>query len=1419
MSETEEQRCRLERLRSAKRALRKYQQRREREHGKRASRTLRASIVLQGADAPTLLTQSFRATNHSVTPARESAQRALEEGRRRHSRTISTTSQTNLPASQPDSSSLNEKRKSVSGTAANRRSVHARNPSLSLPSHLPPPIGLRPRSIIFSHQPRNSTSAPFGSTQRDSGPHTSQTANSKRHSRHSRQMSIATRRESFEVMSGRRFGADAHAQDNSRLAPRAGRGSVRFSALEAASVLFNASTALKPLPPVPQEWRAGLWDGDDNDEGEDRTTALEKLEGRANPSPASKRKSIIAPRTETLSWLQPDREEPPHSSPPALGSPWNAHATISEPLAEDSLETLKEEDEEESSNRSRTHWSAHEKNSSTMQQATNQTAETGDEQAVSASSDRQEASEVGAETSSEGNRALRLLRLSSLQSSGTPLLGTTRRASTAQGKNARRTSNIYYKPASMACSSQAERKESFARRHHARSSRSEQSSNTSWPVTEVVGGALFSPDLTASESPGATSIESNDPTPQRTPKPVQTSDPVLQRLQTELHGIRERHLHEIDQLHREVEEVRHMMGAQLANVIGERDKAQQRVEALEKDNAHWKQRLEETESERDMYAEDIEGWRARCSELEQTIRSQQLRSKQEQAWRQAATERMHILSNRLKARDESMDSTTAGALWNADGSFSSMPSIGADCNLSESLYELPSLPEMPSENELEKWSLHVARQLSKHAPDSIADQEPAPETVQLLADMRQQIMALYSELKLEKSNHEVTRAHLHEAQSAAPQPSKSTLSASPVLTFTPADSSQASIAPREPPSTLQQSTRKSSAAKRRRHAFLLSDIGAGDSDEISHSTTDTNESSADVLFEHSKPSNALVGLGLGSPPAQTLPSPISTQNFSQEEETPRPDLVKPTKVEPAWPETSQDTSWLEDDPTWLSHTEEQPIVTNKEQQNPIDEKYRPSFTDPAFVEVEENDKQQASKRYAVDDFSPFALDGLREVSTESNKPATAIECESESIQIPKASAHAMSFSPPDANNTADSLFVCDDEPRVRDSAYALFGPVSSTPNDSDKLLNASYVVEEMNDSLTKEKEITNEAQLANSYDGTAIEIPSNVTQHVIDTSPDLEAGDSSEWVDEEDQPTTPEFPRPEFIPEWSFEQAMFEAAQDIRVYELSGRKPCSKQSRRGAARVRPPPVEDFFGILNTDGLKPALPAPTYALEMPPLGWNLAQTPISSRKAALRISNGSINTKKAPSLLGKSTFVDETSSMVPMKISGQPSNSVTISGLYSAESPNDPFNPETASGTEENVASYDPYTPFSAPQAIDADLPLTTSMTGSPLGPNAEQSQDTDSYPFSQEEDPSSAYVQDWPVTSEFDVIDRLAPSIPAPSTPVPRSPDIRLASPQGFKPRLIRPNVQTRIPVPTPTWKLDFTLTTSAPYAHTPFTI
>ena len=67
----EAQRGRQEQLRSAKRALRQFQRRRAQEQGKRASRTLRASVLVRNAEVPpTVLTQYFTASNHPGPIAR-----------------------------------------------------------------------------------------------------------------------------------------------------------------------------------------------------------------------------------------------------------------------------------------------------------------------------------------------------------------------------------------------------------------------------------------------------------------------------------------------------------------------------------------------------------------------------------------------------------------------------------------------------------------------------------------------------------------------------------------------------------------------------------------------------------------------------------------------------------------------------------------------------------------------------------------------------------------------------------------------------------------------------------------------------------------------------------------------------------------------------------------------------------------------------------------------------------------------------------------------------------------------------------------------------------------------------------------------------------------------------------------------------
>ncbi|WFD39601.1 uncharacterized protein MJAP1_002581 [Malassezia japonica] len=1262
MGDPEAERGRLERIRAAKRALRKFQQRREQEQSKRASRTLRASVVLQGADVPTLLTQSYTATNNPSSSARESAHRATESSRRRHSRTQSILSE----ASDKRSS---RQRFSMSGPASNsaRRSVHVRNPSVALPAQLPPPTGRRPMSVVFSHQPRASIAGV--PVEQNTTPQTTPRLNSSprlgdahRRSRHSRQFSVSTRRESFEIMSGRALPSAIdtmlHSTQHQRQS-RAGRASVRFSALEAASVLFG--NPQKPLPPVPQEWRAGLWANDDED-GEDRVSALDKLEGRSGGQRADTER---APRASTPSWLgEPLQGAPP--PPPRKESP---------PA---DLDTLVEEDEEES-------------------------------QASLRRKERRDATPTKPDTSAEKeadtSRSLRPLRLSTMNASGTPLLGGRSMSAT---KAQRRVSNIMYKPPTDA--------DERPLRHQAPSSRSAQSSNTSWPMTDAAGSVLFSPKSIASDSPGATSVDSADHTPRRKPPPADRQREVMA-------------------LQREVEEVRQVMGAQVAQVAQARDAAEARAAALDAEMRTLRERVEEIEGERDMHKEDVDGWRTRCSDLEQTIQSQQLRFKQEQTWRHAATKRMQALSNRLKSHESSFDSNSSGSQLVSLSSMSSMSPLSFDRTL-DPIADLPELPQMPSDDELGGWSMQIARQLSKHAPDMTHD-GPSPETVRVLSDMRQQIITLYSELKLEQSNHELTRTQLRELKMAQAVDADVFLGQNEAATFTPADA-QHGYAGETPALSTPRS--RSASARRKRQAFLpdgpapafLEELSKTDAPDTSGSQTrseDTSgdrptenrlherpptdaETTADVLFADDLKRHSLVGLGLSSPPKdQTSFETVA-------------------RTEPAWPETSQDTSWLEE--AW------------------------PSAPDTSASDVSAGIESIGALEQA---FSEARL-GPKGDDASSDVPYMAEASEPES-QAPTSSTDAPG-TPHEAAPGAESLAP----------ATPLAGPA---PSDA--------------------TEATPKAADAPSFAPRSSTTP---------PSPDLEAGDESAWVSDE-EPDTPGYIRPEFIPEWSFDQAMFEAAQDVRVYELSGRKPRTKQSRRGAARVNPAPVEDFFGILSADGeLEPALPLPNYALEMPPVDVSKLSAPPSpaSRTATVRKSAASLGLGR-PSVVGRSAYVDDA-------VRAPAPASITVPMLDSFPTYEAPNTSNEESSTSQFLTQMfsslkSPWHPSNRPmddcETHDTSEPELYPAMSSPK----------------QETPPSTSPV--WPTTPTFGTADRLAPSIPAPSTPVPRSPDARAPSPSSIGKRYIKANAQTRIPVPTPVWRLNFTPTTATPMARPPFTI
>ena len=183
--DSEAQRGRQEQLRSAKRALRQFQRRRAQEQGKRASRTLRASVLVRNAEAPpTVLTQYFTASNHPGPIARESAVRATDKTKRRRSRP-STIYMDEGPFSRRTSQIC------WSGSMEGGDARHPRQGSVSS-SRLPTMsaghrLSLARQSLLETQ--RQSLDPAF-----HDGP--------RRRSRHSRQLSISTRGQGFEVLSG-----------------------------------------------------------------------------------------------------------------------------------------------------------------------------------------------------------------------------------------------------------------------------------------------------------------------------------------------------------------------------------------------------------------------------------------------------------------------------------------------------------------------------------------------------------------------------------------------------------------------------------------------------------------------------------------------------------------------------------------------------------------------------------------------------------------------------------------------------------------------------------------------------------------------------------------------------------------------------------------------------------------------------------------------------------------------------------------------------------------------------------------------------------------------------------------------------------------------------------------------------------------
>lgn len=1152
--DSEAQRGRQEQLRSAKRALRQFQRRRAQEKGKRASRTLRASVLVKNADVPpTVLTQYFTASNSPGPIARESAVRATDKTKRRRSRP-STIYVDEGPFSHRTSQIC------WTGSTEGGDSRHPCQGSVSS-SKLP--------SMSSGHRLSLARQS-LMETQRQSQTLTSLDG-PRRRSRHSRQLSISTRGEGFEVLSGQSLQRASKHQDPPT------RRSVRFSALEPASILFGMANVHKPLPPapssVPTNWKAELRKVE-SDDREDRETALDKLEGRRPPSMVPTLKNGDDNRRSMVpSWLSMGDAPPTQLLAPkrSTASKRQSIIPIPPPICKESPECQDLRDELDRT-------------------------------------PRPSGMETAVPSSEAQHSPLRPLRLG-------PLSTTRRPTMQPSDKAARRVSSITYKAShddDLAAPTRAW--SDFARKHHhPSSSRGALSAATSWAASDQTQ-SLFSPDSNVSDSPGATSIDSTDHTSRK--RGFRMEDHLVATIHARMDEQRERHQQELTNLQRELEEVRQVMGSQLVAVTGAKDAAEEQLIRLQEQMHEMGTQLEDTSGERDMYKEDIVDWRSRCSDLEHTIQSQQLRLDQERTWRRVATKRMQAMSNRLHV-DSSTYSDESQASPNTSGSLST-------------LEPLPELPELPSEDESGLWTQRVTRQLSKHAPNLDAP-DLAPETVKLLTDMREQIMALYSALRLEESNHALTRDQLRDAQSKT-------------LAVHDAPETNASLALDMPTPT--------SAEAGTLEPFTTVEVCSG---------TDARDTTADILFPGTaQDDSALIGLGFSSPPNEA--AALSTGLIS-----------------------SHDRGYSDES---LGLATNQPRT--HEPETPTDS-----------ADLFPTDPKRAS--------------GVFSLTTDPYAPLSTVTC-------------------PIANN----------EPTWPD-------------------VDTSHTVDV-------------EGGAADAYQ----------QGELLDAYMDLEGGsvDDSAWVDEDvsgteqedDLVSSPSTPRPEFIPEWSFEQAMFEANRDMQLYKASDRSQQNKYARRGARRMRQNEIEDFFGIFDvaTDTIMP-LPVPDYAMDMPPVdtsklmpAWEKSRPDPDNDDRVPSLDEPWQTPKRRPR--PEST----TSPMCDTKSKPAQSVSQMVSGWMSS------------SWTPESYADgSDVYAPVPETQSYDATQLADEDM---------------------------SAYA---PSRTSL-----LAPAIPAPCTPIPRSPGDDSPSPTTpGRMRLVKHNPLTRIPVPTPIWKLDFELATAVPHAPKPFTI
>lgn len=147
-----------------------------------------------------------------------------------------------------------------------------------------------------------------------------------------------------------------------------------------------------------------------------------------------------------------------------------------------------------------------------------------------------------------------------------------------------------------------------------------------------------------------------------------------------------------------------------------------------------RQQVEDLEAERDMLAEDVDGWRTRCTGLEKSLRDERASTESER--QKVASLHLHIKSLQDKLRQEGLE--VAATPTGSDESPSRSLTIPSDVIAA---LRSPALdPNAPTST-------------SYFPPGNSPSELPSAQTVKLLKDMRQQIFNLAGSLEHERREH------------------------------------------------------------------------------------------------------------------------------------------------------------------------------------------------------------------------------------------------------------------------------------------------------------------------------------------------------------------------------------------------------------------------------------------------------------------------------------------------------------------------------------------------------------------------------------------------------------------------------------------------------------------------------------------